>query len=435
MHDTNPPSLLRWEAQQRREAGYDTAQLEAQIGDVLSARPLDPERITALYTALTSTLRRPDWPYIEPDDLATIMDSLPTSSPAAAPEAAVLSDQLLGAWAGRCAGCNLGKPIELGDYWTVEHIREYLEIAEAWPLDDYVPALDPMPQGFELRACWTATTRGNVVASARDDDIDYAMLALHVLETYGRGYTTADVAREWLDRLPYTQTYTAERAAYRNLINELDIPAVGGMNNPYREWVGAQIRADVYGYVNPGDPRSAATLAYQDAVLSHRANGIYGEMWAAALVDAAITADGARAAVVESLRHIPPTSRLHEALTGVLALHERGHTWESARQTIGEQLGHYNWVHTIPNAALVTAGVLWGGGDFTQTIALTVTGGWDTDSNGATAGSVAGILTGANRIPAQWIAPLNDTVRSSLAGFDGVRISDLASRTHALTRG
>jgi ADP-ribosylglycohydrolase len=292
-----------------------------------------------------------------------------------------------------------------------------------------------MPQGFELRACWTATTRGNVVASARDDDIDYTMLALHVMETYGRGYTTADVAREWLDRLPYTQTYTAERAAYRNLINELDIPAVGAMNNPYREWVGAQIRADVYGYVNPGDPRSAATLAYQDAVLSHRANGIYGEMWAAALVAAAFTADGARAAVVESLRHIPPTSRLHEALTGVLALHERGHTWESARQTIGEQLGHYNWVHTIPNAALVTAGVLWGGGDFTQTIALTVTGGWDTDSNGATAGSVAGILTGANRIPAQWIAPLNDTVRSSLAGFDGVRISDLASRTHALTRG
>jgi len=31
MHDTNPPTLLRWEAQQRREAGYDTAQLEAQI--------------------------------------------------------------------------------------------------------------------------------------------------------------------------------------------------------------------------------------------------------------------------------------------------------------------------------------------------------------------------------------------------------------------
>ena len=182
MHDTNPPSLLRWEAQQRREAGYDTAQLEAQIADALSARPLDPERITALYTALTSTLRRPDWPYIEPDDLATIMDSLPTSSPAASPEAAVLSDQLLGAWAGRCAGCNLGKPIELGDYWTVGRIREYLELADAWPLDDYIPAINPMPQGFELRACWSVTTRGNVVASARDDDIDYTMLALHVLD-------------------------------------------------------------------------------------------------------------------------------------------------------------------------------------------------------------------------------------------------------------
>src|SRR5258706_11732371 len=98
------------------------------------------------------------------------------------------------------------------------------------------------------------------------------------------------------------------------------------MNNPYREWVGAQIRADVYGYVNPGDPRSAATLAYQDAVLSHRANGIYGEMWAAALVAAAFTADGARAAVVEPPRQIPPTLPLAEALTRGLTPSQHGNT-------------------------------------------------------------------------------------------------------------
>src|SRR5260370_42087842 len=147
---------------------------------------------------------------------------------------------------------------------------------------------------------------------------------------------------------------------------------------------------------------------------------MYGEMWRAAGVAAAFAADDARAAVVESLRHIPPTSRLHEALTGVLALHDGGGTWESARQIIGEQLGHYNWVHTIPNAALVTAGVLWGAGDFTQTIVLTVTGGWGTDSHCAPRCSLAGLLTRAARAPPQLIPPPNDTGRPPPARFDRV---------------
>ena len=48
--------------------------------------------------------------------------------------------------AGRIAGCNLGKPVENGDFWTPDRIRAYLEMADAYPLRDYIPALDPMPE-------------------------------------------------------------------------------------------------------------------------------------------------------------------------------------------------------------------------------------------------------------------------------------------------
>lgn len=84
---------------------------------------------------------------------------------------------------------------------------------------------------------------------------------------------------------------------------------------------------------------------------------------------------------------------------------------------------------------MLTAGLLYGGGDFTSTIALTVRGGLDTDSNGATAGSVAGVLCGAAAIPPQWTEPLNDRLRTAVFGFDGVRISELAERTHRLAAG
>ena len=158
-------------------------------------------------------------------------------------------DRVLGGWLGRIAGCNLGKPVEDGDDWTAARIRAYLELADAYPLRDYVPALDPMPEGYRLRDCWTETTRGRVHGSARDDDIDYSILALWLLEQHGSHLTPADVATAWLSYLPYLRVFTAERAVYANLLRGLPVEAAGEIRNPYREWIGALIRADIFGWV------------------------------------------------------------------------------------------------------------------------------------------------------------------------------------------
>ncbi|MFF4305470.1 ADP-ribosylglycohydrolase family protein [Streptomyces sp. NPDC001601] len=423
-HD--PCELLRWELVQRQESGYDLGDLAAaghqavDSGDAATARGLLDE--------LSTTTRSPHWAHDEPEGFDAIVASLPDAPPVTEIGATELGDRMLGAWLGRCVGCNLGKPVEEGDHWTYRHLRAYLELAGAYPLRDYVPVLDPMPAGFEFREFWPYTTRGRITESARDDDIDYTILGLHILEEYGFHYSGDDVAAEWLDRLPYTQTFTAERSTYRNLVIGHAPADAGRTDNPYREWIGAQIRADIFGYVHPGDPRAAAELAYRDAALSHSANGVYGEMWAAALVAAAFTGT-ARQAVESSLTCVPPGSRLAEAIRFVLGRHAAGDTWEEARAAIEERYGHYSWVHTVNNATLVVAGLLWGDGDFTATVGLTVQGGWDTDSNGATAGSVAGIITGAQRLPRHWTDPLHDTARSAIRGFDGSRISDLAQRT------
>jgi ADP-ribosylglycohydrolase len=428
--DNHPPhdpcQLLRWEAAQLQESGFDLGDLAAPAqqavddGDVAASRRLLDELLDAT--------RYSDWSYEEPEDLPSILDSLDGKLPSETIGEDDLLDRTLGGWLGRCAGCNLGKPVENGDHWTAEHLRNYLELADAYPLDDYIPVLDPMPGGFELREFWPYTTRGRIFESARDDDIDYTILGLHILEQYGLGFTTADVAAEWLDRIPYTQTFTAERVVYRNLAIGHTPALAGKVDNPYREWIGAQIRADIYGYVHAGNPRAAAELAYRDATLSHAANGVYGAMWAAALVAAAFTGD-AKHAVETSLACIPPRSRLAEAIGFVLLQHAAGVSWQEARAAIEERYGHYSWVHTINNAAVIVAGLLWGGGDFTASVGLTVQGGWDTDSNGATAGSVAGIIAGAQKLPPHWWEPLSNTIRSAIRGFDRSLISELADRT------
>jgi len=429
---TDPVDLLRYEYLQRRESGYDVTSLSPLIEGLISERVVSRDAFASAYEELLAAPRLRDWPYVEPDRLDEIISTLPGTEPFGAPTN--LSDKIHGAWLGRCVGCNLGKPVELGEYWTRERIRSYLQCAGAWPLSDYIPALDPMPPGYELRECWTETTLGNIRGSARDDDIDYSLLALHLIEQHGTDLRPDHVASAWTSRLPYMLTYTAERATYRNLVNGCDPLLAAEHQNPYREWIGAQIRGDVFGYVNPGDPRRAATEAYQDAALSHRANGIYGEMWSAALVAAAFTSPDPESAVRCSLDHIPPQSRLYETVSAVVRIHASGQSWEEGRRHIDEVYGHYNWVHTVNNAAIVTAGLLWGGGDFTRTIALTVVGGWDTDSNGATAGSVVGAMVGASGIPPHWTQPLQDTVRSALAGFDKTTITSLAQRTLSVVK-
>ncbi|WP_338895078.1 ADP-ribosylglycohydrolase family protein [Streptomyces sp. TG1A-60] len=340
-----------------------------------------------------------------------------------------LADRVLGGWLGRIAGNMLGKPVEQGDLWTRERIDGYLRRAGALPLTDYLPEPADESDALALRPEWRACVRGRIHGSCRDDDVDYAILGLHLLETHGFGFSTEQVGDLWLLRLPYLQTFTAERAAYRNLAGGLKPPLTATYDNPYQEWIGALIRADVYGWTCPGLPRRAASLARRDAVLSHTGNGVYGAMWAAALVSAAFTASGVRAAVDEASAVIPASSRLARTVRRVVSLHDAGMTWEETLTTVGEETAGRGWIHVVPNAAVLTAGLLYGEGDFTRSIALTVRGGLDTDSNGATAGSVAGVLCGAAAIPDRWKDPLEDTVRSAVFGFDGVRISELAERT------
>jgi ADP-ribosylglycohydrolase len=428
--------LVHDELRQRIESGYDVSGIAAD----LAATPIDDlDRLEALYLELIKTKRRSDWAYEEPKSLEEILEAMPAglldaTDSLGPPQPAELANRILGGWLGRIAGCNLGKPVENGDFWTPDRIRAYLEMADAYPLRNYIPVPDPMPEGFRFHRSWPETTRGRVRGSARDDDIDYSILAVWLLEHYGLELTPDHVAQAWLSFLPYLQVFTAERAAMVDLLHNVPIASVGETRNPYREWIGALIRADVFGWVFPGRPGMAARLAYSDASLSHRCNGIYAAMWAASLVSLACVAAKPQEAVEQSLDFVPTRSRLAEALNSVYELYRTGCTWEAAVETIRARFGEYSWVHSINNACLITAGLLWGDGDFTAAVGLTVQGGWDTDSNGATAGSVIGTVLGAEQLPRHFIEPLQDRTRSAVFGYDNSRISELARRTTALAQ-
>ncbi|MDQ3404367.1 MAG: ADP-ribosylglycohydrolase family protein [Actinomycetota bacterium] len=364
----------------------------------------------------------------EPDGLAEILAlarPVPTRT-----RPADFDDRVHGAWLGRAAGCLLGKPVEK---IPREGIRAIAQDTGNWPIAGYFTevGLDP---DIAARYPWNRRSRAtslveNIDGMPEDDDLNFPLIALDLLERHGDAFTTDDVARSWLANLPGGRVFTAERITYRNLLDGYEPEVAGTVHNPFRDWIGAQIRTDVYGWTHPGDPMTAARLAWTDARLTHGRNGLYGAMFAAAACSAAVVASDVREVIEVGLSVVPPDSRFAAAITFGAGLDTQ--STEDAMDVIHDRYGHLHWVHVLNNAAVLAYALVRGGGDYAATITTAVTGGWDTDSVGATAGSLAGALTGAAALPGQWIDPLRNRLASNVPGFDGIGFDALTARTVA----
>ncbi len=417
--------LLEQEITQRREEGCEVTEASQRLGNVN-----DLSAAQALYADLLALPAATD--AHEPSTLAAIQAARPAVPQLLPPsDTALVRDKILGGWLGRCAGCQLGKPVE---GWSYAQICDYLAGAGLIQIDDYLPerSVDAAGNLWQPPDWGLPATREHISRANRDDDQDYTIIGLHIIERYGPDFRSADVGATWLRTLPYHQVYTAERQAYRNLIEGYAPVETALRWNPYREWIGAQIRADIWGYVAPGQPERAAAFAFQDAALSHVKNGIYGAMFFAALIASAFASDDIELCIRSAASQIPRNSRFAAMVADCLHWAQVFPRWEEARAQLAQRYGHYHWVHTINNAGLVLLALLYGRGDYGRTIGYAVQGGWDTDCNGATAGSIIGVLHGAAALPDRWISPLHDTLESAVFGFGTQSISALAERTWRL---
>jgi ADP-ribosylglycohydrolase len=342
-------------------------------------------------------------------------------------------DRVRGAWLGRAIGCVLGKPVEK---IPRAGIRAIAEATRNWPITGYFTQVG-LPADIAQRWPWNRRSRMTSLVETldgipEDDDLNFTMLALVMVERYGDKLATADVAQAWLDNLPAGRVFTAERAVYRNLLLGIEPERAAVVRNPFREWIGALIRADLYGWAHPGDPSAAARLADADASLSHRGDGVYGARWVAGMAAAALVADDVSSVLTSGLAVIPPESRLSEAVRFGIGLAAQGTDGERALDGLHARYGHLHWVHVLNNAALIAYALAASDGELGPAIAIAVSGGWDTDSAGATVGAICGALSGAASLPPSWTDPLGERFRTTLPGFDGVTAGELTARTCAV---
>ena len=416
------------ELQQLEEEGKDVSGLLEEVKKIWDISDI-LEREQACENFLKKTYDLPvrsDFPYIEPNSLAEIQKewgNVPKSYGEDLSQQSYL-EKVYGAVLGRCCGCLLGKPVE---QWSREKIDKFLKDSGQYPLSGYFEELNPddFPDGYKGKY------KKIPDFMVTDDDIEYTMLNLFTLENYGRTCTATDIGYSWLEAFPMRYACSAEKIAYRNMSLLREPPLSGEYCNPYREWIGAQIRADVWGYINPGNPILAAEFAYRDAIVSHVKNGIYCTMFNAALISLAFVKNNMEEIIVEAQQVVPQRSRTAEAISDCLSWYKTCDTFSQALDKMYEKYGHYSFVHAINNLCICLLALLYSNMDFEKCITDAVAAGMDTDCNGATVGSVLGAMLGKNGIPEKWAAPLHDTYHTMVAGEGKVKIGEIAKRIAA----
>lgn len=382
-------------------------ELERQIA-AMQALPEDP----ALAAREPSDL--PGIRALRPDGPRRLWQSLKPDYP----------DRLAGALYGRIAGNILGVPVEGLPIRVMEDLAR--EFGDPFPLVDYWSGVQ---RPFDLQGSVSpreAYTRHKMRGVPVDDDLAYTLLGLLILEACGPGFTTADVGQIWLERLPHA--FTAEEMALRNLRQGIPAEEAGTVDNPFTEWIGADIRSDPWGYVAPGWPERAAEMAWNDAFLSHRRQGIYGEMLFSAAIAAAFTVNEPLEAIAIGLTEIPAECQLAQHVRWALDEAPRICTFRQAREAVDQRFPGMSGAHTINNACLTVFGLAIGGRDLTRVIGETVAMGLDNDCTAATAGSIVGAIIGQANIPAHWTRPFDNRIATYLNGIPEMALDDVLER-------
>jgi hypothetical protein len=325
---------------------------------------------------------------------------------------------------GKVIGVYLGRPFE---GWSHDRIQERLGDVEYYVHDKLgVPLI------------------------VTDDDIAGTLTFIRAAEDSGRGYgtTAGDVADCWLNYLIEGRSVlwwggvgnSTEHTAYMRLKDGYRPPLSGSMELNGRtvaEQIGSQIFIDGWAMISPGAPELAAELARRAAIVSHDGEAIHGARMLAAMEAMAFVTADVDALLEAGLGQIPADSIIARMIGDVRAWHRTEPDWRVAREKLEARYGYEIYggnCHIVPNHGLIVLALLYGAGDFTRSMTIVNTAGWDTDCNSGNLGCLLGLMHGLDGIDAgpDWRGPVADRVYVPTADA-GSGISDVLSESLRIT--
>ena len=289
--------------------------------------------------------------------------------------------RVLACWLGKAVGGTLGLPVDGSE--GPHDFSFYSPVpTEAVPSDD-----------LELQALWAG------VLDAMDEP----------------SVSRAILARAWRDEVDLSRD--AYGIAKRNLTWGLTPPLSGAFDNWFNSSMDAAVRSEIWACLAPGNAETAAAYAYEDAMVDHAGEGIWGEVFLAALQAAAFTATDADSMLDKALREAPGNSLVYSAVNDTRTWWNESGDWKAVRAQLIERYRTLNMSDVSLNIGFIILGWLAGEGDFAKSVCTTVNCGFASRANGAAVGALAAICD-PDSIPQKWLTPLGIRLKAEAAEED-----------------
>jgi hypothetical protein len=305
-----------------------------------------------------------------------------------------LRDKIKGGWAGQVIGCTFGGPTEFRYKST------------------FIPDYQPIEWSKNLLRFYYEKAPGLY------DDIYMDLTFVEVFEKEGLNAPAESFAKAFA----YAEypLWHANQAARYNILQGLMPPRSGHwLCNPHSEDIDFQIEADFAGLMSPGMANSASEICDKIGHIMNYGDGWYGGVYVAAMYSLAFISDDIQWIVRGGLNVIPSESQYYKCMSDVIKWHKEypedwKMTWFKVQEKWGEDIGCPDGVFTPfnidakINSAWILLGLLYGGGDFGQTVSISTRAGDDSDCNPASAGGILGTMLGYSRIPSYWKQGLDE---------------------------
>ncbi len=275
--------------------------------------------------------------------------------------------KVMGCWVGKAVGGTLGQPYE----------------GQKGPFN--LEFYDPVPTGV-----------------IPNDDLDLQVVWLEQIRRFGLPVDRRILADAWLRHI---YCWPGEYGiCSRNMRLGIMPPLSGQFNNGFPAGMGAAIRTEIWACLAPGAPELAKRLSLEDACVDHGPEGIYAARFLVVVESLAFICSDRDQLIDEGLRHLPPESRVRQAITDCRNWWAEAGDWNVVRSQLIEKYAVPDWTDVAINLAFIILGWL-AGDDFPSRICAAVNAGFDTDCTGATLGSILGIID-PDSIPAEWLKPI-----------------------------
>lgn len=320
--------------------------------------------------------------------------------------------------------------LEYSDYKLPTREKLFDLVHAGWLAEIAGAALGTAVEGFKsdkIKEVYGNITEYVKQPETFNDDITFELALLEAFIEKGYKITSDDIADKWVALIPFA--YTAEEVALRNIKAGIYPPQSGYLANPYREMIGAPMRAAICGALAPGNPKEAARLAWTDGCVSHHNNGIIAEIFNAILVSLAYVEKDVRVILDKTIHMIPKDCELYSVIEFAYNTCQKIGDYEKAWKVCEEHYKEYDWVHTYPNIAAEIISMYFAGNDFNKAMNMLVMAGQDMDCTAGPIGHVYGVLLGTGGIDKKWIEPLKDTLETYVRTMEKLSIKELSEKT------